>query len=92
MSQPQRVTVMTRQGCHLCDEALTTVHAVAREVGAEVTVSDVDTDERLKSRYGQRVPVILVGETEIAEYRVSADALRAALNPNLPLWRRLFTR
>ena len=37
-----RVSVISREGCHLCDAALETVRRVAAETGADVEVVDID--------------------------------------------------
>jgi len=46
-----RVVVITRDGCHLCTEALTIVETVCDQVGAEWLAVDVDADEGLRSTY-----------------------------------------
>jgi glutaredoxin len=71
-----RVRVYSRVGCHLCDQALA---VVARVVGTDVEVVDVDTDPELVRRYGEEVPVVLVDGRQIAYWRVEESALRAAL-------------
>lgn len=75
---PRRtVTVYTRQGCHLCEEAEAVVRRVAR--GHEIRIVDIDTDPAITERYTVRVPVIAVDGVEIAEFQVDAATLRAAL-------------
>lgn len=54
---------VTRQGCHLCDEAL----ALVRELGHEPELVDVDADDRLHDLYDWRVPVLLLDERVVAE-------------------------
>jgi len=44
---------MTRQGCHLCEDALRLLGGVPLEI------IDIDDDPTLLSRYDQRVPVLL---------------------------------
>lgn len=46
---------LTRRGCHLCEDALW----LLRSGGVEVEVVDVDADDVLRGRYGERVPVVL---------------------------------
>jgi glutaredoxin len=71
------VVVYTRAGCGLCRRA---EELVAREArGAEVRVVDVDTDEALVTRYGVRVPVIVVDGREVAELEVGPGTVRRAL-------------
>ena len=68
--------LVTRRGCHLCDEAL----AALRSLGREPELLDVDADERLFDAYDWRVPVVLFNEQVIAEGRIDLDRLRQALS------------
>jgi predicted thioredoxin/glutaredoxin len=70
-----RVVLVTRDGCHLCDEAL----SLLRELGHEPELLDVDADDAAHALYDWRVPVVLVDSRIVAEGRVSADGLRKAL-------------
>lgn len=67
--------LVTRQGCHLCDEALSALRAV----GVEPELRDVDTDDDLHARFDWRVPVVMVGGQVVAEGRIDQDGLRKAL-------------
>lgn len=71
-----RVVLVTRQGCHLCDEAL----GLLRELGHEPELLDADADDAAHALYDWRVPVVLVDNRVVAEGRVNADALRKALS------------
>jgi len=66
---------LTRQGCHLCDEAL----GVLRSLGVEPELRDVDADDDLHDLYDWRVPVVLVDGRVIAEGRIDRERLREAL-------------
>ena len=72
------VTVYTRQGCHLCDDAIAVVRNVATG-RAQIELIDIDADPDLVERYTVRVPVIAVDGVEIAEYHIAAEQLAAAL-------------
>jgi hypothetical protein len=78
MTAQRTITVYTRQGCHLCDEAIGVVRRVAGG-RAEITLVDIDADPHLTRRYTVRVPVVAVDGVEIAEYHVAPDQLEAAL-------------
>jgi glutaredoxin len=69
------VELVTRHGCHLCDDAL----ALLRELGVEPRERDVDADAELSRLYDFRVPVVLVDGRVAAEGRLDRDALRRAL-------------
>lgn len=72
------VTVFTRRGCHLCDDAVAIVRRVAAG-RADVELVDIDGDPVLFERYTVRVPVVAVDGVEIADYQIAADQLESAL-------------
>jgi glutaredoxin len=74
-----RVLVLTRQGCHLCDEAIEVVAAVCAETGDFYATRDVDADPELVRRYTDQVPVIFVDGAQHDFWRVDPARLRAAL-------------
>lgn len=74
-----RVVVLTRAGCHLCDEAIAVVRTVCAETGDGWTVRDVDADPELRRRYTDQVPVTFVDGAQHDFWRVDPVRLRAAL-------------
>lgn len=70
-----RVVLVTRQGCHLCDQAL----SMLRELGHDPELADVDADDRLHDLYDWRVPVVLVDDRVVAEGKVDRERLQEAL-------------
>lgn len=74
------VTLLTREGCHLCEQAKPVVAEICSETGAELREIDVDTDPQLRAEYGDRLPVFLVDGREHGYWRVEEDRLRAALS------------
>jgi hypothetical protein len=74
-----RLTLIGREGCHLCDEARAVVAVVAAETGAGWEERDVDADPEWALEYGDRVPVLLLDGQEHAYWRVDETRLRAAL-------------
>lgn len=77
---PARVTVYSRPGCHLCDEALDQIHAIAAE-GAEfeLEVIDIEHDDDLMKRYLERIPVVKAGNEVVSELVFDPSLLRARL-------------
>ena len=69
------VELVTRRGCHLCEDAL----ALLRELGVEPGVRDVDDDMELFQLYDFRVPVVLVDGRPVGEGRLDRVVLRRAL-------------
>ncbi len=78
-SRGRTVTLLTRAGCHLCEQARPLLTEVCAETGAELHEVDVDADPELRAEYGDRVPVFLLDGREHGYWRVEPDRLRAAL-------------
>jgi glutaredoxin len=76
---PHHITLMTRVGCHLCEEARGVVSQVAAETGTPVEECDVDTDPALRAEYGDWVPVVLVDGKQHGFFRIDEQRLRRAL-------------
>jgi len=69
------LVLVTRQGCHLCDQAL----SLLRGLGHEPELADVDADDRLHDLYDWRVPVVLVDGRVVAEGKISRQQLEGAV-------------
>lgn len=70
-----QVDLVTRGGCHLCEEAL----SVLRELGVEPRLLDVDGDPELGRLYDFRVPVVLADGRAVGEGRIERSAVARAL-------------
>ena len=70
-----RITLYSREDCHLCDDA----RDVLRRVGEPFEEVDIDTNDELFKRYLERIPVVAVDGTEAFELFVDEDALRTRL-------------
>jgi glutaredoxin len=67
-----RVVLYTRQGCHLCEEALKVLH----HHGLSPTLVDIDADPTLLTRYTECVPVVEIDGRERFRGRVNEVLLR----------------
>ena len=74
-----RVTVYSRQGCHLCEEAEAVVARVCADLGEQYVVVDVDDDPELQRRFTDEVPVTFVDGRQHDFWRVDPVRLTAAL-------------
>ena len=74
-----RVLVLTRQGCHICEQAIEVVAAVCAETGDSYATRDVDTDPELVRQYTDQVPVTFVDGKQHDFWRVDPVRLRRAL-------------
>ena len=76
---PLDVTLFTRPGCHLCDEAKAALQPLVAEFGAVLREVNVDSDEDLRARYGADVPVVFLGARKVAKHRVDPAQFRRQL-------------
>lgn len=84
MTRHETVTVYTREDCHLCQDAITTIRTVAESVPPRVAIElvDIDEQETLRSEYGDRVPYVLIDGRPAFKYRVDERELREKLTPD----------
>ena len=75
-----RITLYTRTGCHLCDEARVVIEQVCADLGEEYDEVDIDTDPALVARFTDEVPVTFVDGRQHDFWRVDPARLRAALS------------
>jgi glutaredoxin len=78
-SGPRDVTLYTRPGCHLCDEAKSVLTPLLQEFGAVLREVNIDADPVLKKRYGWDIPVIFIGQKKAAKHRVDVKQFRRQL-------------
>jgi glutaredoxin len=78
-SGPRDVTLYTRPGCHLCNEAKSAIAPLLREFGAALREVNIDVDLVLKERYGWDIPVIFIGQRKAAKHRVDLEQFRRQL-------------
>lgn len=74
-----RVLVLTRPGCHLCERAVEVVSRVCAETGTGWSTQDITTDPELLRRYTDEVPVTFVDGAQHDFWAVDPARLRAAL-------------
>jgi glutaredoxin len=78
-SGPRDVTLYTRPGCHLCDEAKYAITPLLREFGVTLQEINIDADPVLKERYGWDIPVIFIGQHKAAKHHVDLEQFRRQL-------------
>jgi glutaredoxin len=66
-----RVTLYTRPGCHLCEDAVLEL----RRLAVEFVEVDVSGDRELEAEYGDRIPVIMLDGREHGYWRVEGARL-----------------
>jgi hypothetical protein len=77
---PVELIVYAREHCHLCENMIAALRNVQAKLRFRFEVTDVDSNDELRLRYGERVPVLVVlrGE-EICHYHLDLNALDAYL-------------
>ena len=74
------ITLLTRPGCHLCDDARTVIASVAAELGVAWEERDITRSDSDLRAYGDMIPVTLIDGVQHDFWRVSEQRLRAALS------------
>jgi glutaredoxin len=69
------VTLYTRAGCHLCEEAKRAIEAARGRADFDYQEVDIDGDRELRRRYNDQVPVIAINGVKAFKYRVEAKEL-----------------
>ena len=71
------LTVYGRECCHLCQDMVAALQELQQRLPFRIDVIDVDSDSRLKSQYGERVPVLVAEGKEICHYHLDPVTLDA---------------
>jgi len=79
-----RVTLYSRPGCHLCDDARLVIEQVCADLGEEYVEVSIDDDPQLQERFGEEIPVTFVDGRQHDFWRVDETRLRTALGPRAP--------
>ena len=74
-----QVELMVRQSCGSCRRVAKQIRPICHRWGAGFVVTDVDSDTSLAMEFGDRVPVVLVDDDEIACWEIDDEDLIAAL-------------
>lgn len=70
----RKVQIYSRHGCHLCEDALSTLKLLQKELNFEIEEIFIDGDPDLEKKFGEQVPVIQIDHKQHDFYRV--DPLR----------------
>ena len=73
-----RVTLYTREGCQLCDQARADLEALQTEFTYDLAEVDINSDPALRDRYFDIVPVVQIGPYKLEALFTTTD-LRVAL-------------
>jgi len=70
---PALVTLYTRAGCHLCDEAKRVLAEARRQVEFAYEERDIDADDELRRLYNEEVPLVAIDGRKAFQYRVDIN-------------------
>ena len=71
-----KLTLLGRDGCHLCDDMRVALKPWATRFHFNVEEVDITGKPELESRYGWDIPVLMAGETEICRHYLDERSLR----------------
>jgi len=82
------LTLLTKPGCHLCEEAKKAIELVMFEfnhensgnVQIELTELNILEDEALKNQNSEEIPVLQINGSTHAYWRIDSERLLLALN------------
>jgi glutaredoxin len=69
------VTLYSRPGCHLCDDARAALRRVQAQTPFALEEVDIETDDALHARYLERIPVIALDGEELFDFFVDEETL-----------------
>ena len=73
------VTLYSRPGCHLCEDAREALERVRRRAPFTIDEIDIESDDQLHARYLERIPVVALDGEELFEFFVDEAELRPRL-------------
>ena len=73
------LTVYTKPGCHLCEEAVRTLTRLQAQTPFRLEEISIESDPALFAEYGEQIPVVLLNGKFLSEYAVDEDQVRAKL-------------
>jgi glutaredoxin len=74
------VTLYTRPGCHLCDDARAALIRLQQYTPFALEEIDIESDDALHRAYLERIPVIDLDGEHVSDYFLDEAALTARLN------------
>jgi glutaredoxin len=76
----RQITLYTRPGCHLCEDAAELLERLAARIPIEVTEVNILNDVDLFERYKHSIPVVAIGGGPTLQAPIEAEALERVLN------------
>jgi glutaredoxin len=88
VSNPISLTLFTKHGCHLCEEAKSVVETAIDKFKSEYSPAkpielievNILEDQALLEKYGEEIPVLQINGATHAYWRIDSERLITALN------------
>ena len=80
MTDEPRITLLSKPGCHLCDEARVVIERVAGDTGVGWREVNILSDPELQMTWWDQIPVTLIDGVQHDYWRVDEQRLRQALD------------
>jgi glutaredoxin len=75
MAERPKITLYTRAGCCLCEDAKRVLEAVRGRASFDLDEIDIDNNAELRRAYNDEVPVIAINGSKAFKYRVTEQEL-----------------
>ena len=79
MTPKKHVTLYTRPGCHLCEDAKREILRAGCEDEYTFEEINIDASPELEARYGMEIPVVRIDGVTAFKYRLTAAEFRKQL-------------
>jgi glutaredoxin len=73
------IELMTRPGCHLCEEMKAALFDAARGLEIRLREVDISRDSELERKFGNDIPVLFVNGSKAFKHRATVQELRQRL-------------
>jgi glutaredoxin len=70
MADTREIVLYSRKGCHLCEVAKESLTKLARGGAFQWREVDVDSDDDLRRRFTDEVPVVFIDGRKAFKYRI----------------------
>ena len=78
------VTIYSRTGCHLCENAEATIENLKSELDFDLEIKLIDNNPELEKLYGYEVPVIHINGEHHDFFKVDVERFKSSLEIHHP--------
>jgi|TARA_B100001964_G_C14140713_1_gene557293 hypothetical protein len=82
---PHRLLLYMRRNCHLCEDMVEQLEELQVTHRFSIEQRDVDKNLLWKKEYGDRVPVLVSGQTVICHYYLDRKSLLDVIEKSIPV-------